>query len=174
MADLFEWLKKSKDHLLVRSCIFHYEFESIHPFSDGNGRMGRLWQSLILGEWNPVFVHLPVENMVYVNQQKYYDAIVKSSVVGECGPFIEFMLQNIFDTLNQFKDIPIEDGAALVNDFKLSLRQKKIIEMINGDDVSIALIAKKLKVSERTIDREMSKLQDLNVIAREGSDKTGH
>ena len=149
------------------------DFLCIHPFSDGNGRMGRLWQSLILGKWNPAFEHLPVENMVYANQQKYYDAIAKSSVAGGGSPFIEFMLQNILDTLKQFKDIPVEEGTALANDIKLSLRQKKIIDMINDGDVTIAMIAKKLKVSERTIDREMSKLQDLDVIAREGSDKTG-
>ncbi|MBQ7683125.1 MAG: Fic family protein, partial [Bacteroidaceae bacterium] len=69
MADLFNWLRKSKDHLLIRSCVFHYEFEFIHPFIDGNGRTGRLWQSLILGKLSPVFEHLPVENMVYANQQ---------------------------------------------------------------------------------------------------------
>jgi predicted HTH transcriptional regulator len=83
------------------------------------------------------------------------------------------MLQNILDTLKQFKDIPVGESTSLANDIKLSLRQKKIIDMINGGDVTIAMIAKKLKVSERTIDREMSKLQDLDVIAREGSDKTG-
>lgn len=75
MADLFDWLKHSPDHLLVRSCVFHYEFEFIHPFADGNGRMGRLWQSLILSKLHPVFEHLPVENRVYANQQQYYDAI---------------------------------------------------------------------------------------------------
>lgn len=63
--DLFAWLKNAPDHPLIKSCVFHYEFEFIHPFSDGNGRMGRLWQSLILGNWNPVFQHLPVENMVH-------------------------------------------------------------------------------------------------------------
>ena len=69
ISELFEWLKKSKDHLLIRSCVFHFEFEFIHPFSDGNGRMGRLWQSLILGKLNPIFEYLPIENMVYANQQ---------------------------------------------------------------------------------------------------------
>ena len=77
--DLFGWLRSANDHLLIRSCVFHYEFEFIHPFIDGNGRMGRLWQSLILTKLHPLFQHLPVENMVYANQQAYYDAIAESS-----------------------------------------------------------------------------------------------
>ena len=99
MKDLFDWLKHSKDHLLIRSCVFHYEFEYIHPFIDGNGRTGRLWQSLILGKLHPLFEHLPVENMVYNNQQQYYDAITASSNAGQSGPFIDFMLNEIFKTL---------------------------------------------------------------------------
>ena len=83
--DLFEWLAESTDHLLIRSCVFHYEFEFIHPFSDGNGCMGRLWQSLILGKLHPLFEHLPVEDMVYANQQAYYDAITESSRIANSG-----------------------------------------------------------------------------------------
>ncbi|MDD2479721.1 MAG: Fic family protein [Victivallaceae bacterium] len=75
MSDLFGWLKQAEDHLLVRSCVFHYEFEFIHPFADGKGRVGRFWQSLLLGQLHPVFQHLPVETMVYANQQEYYQAI---------------------------------------------------------------------------------------------------
>ena len=97
--DLFEWLTKADDHLLIRSCVFHYEFEFIHPFSDGNGRTGRLWQSLILGRLNPLFAHLPVENMVYSNQEAYYDAISASTAKGDSGPFIDFMLGEILKTL---------------------------------------------------------------------------
>lgn len=99
MADFFDWLKHSPDHLLVRSCVFHYEFEFIHPFADGNGRMGRLWQSLILSKLHPVFEHLPVENRVYANQQQYYDAITASSNAANSGPFIDFMLGEILKTL---------------------------------------------------------------------------
>lgn len=99
MGDLFEWLKKSKDHLLIRSCVFHFEFEFIHPFSDGNGRTGRLWQSLILGRLHPLFEHLPVENIVYSNQQQYYEAIGESTRRADSGPFIDFMLGEILKTL---------------------------------------------------------------------------
>jgi Fic family protein len=107
MGDLFNWLKGSKDHLLIRSCVFHYEFEFIHPFLDGNGRTGRLWQSLILGKLHPLFEHLPVENMVYANQQAYYDAIGESSKQGQSGPFIDFMLAEIFKTLKAHQGEPL-------------------------------------------------------------------
>ncbi|MDO4801729.1 MAG: Fic family protein, partial [Prevotellaceae bacterium] len=107
--DLFEWLTKADDHLLIRSCVFHYEFEFIHPFSDGNGRTGRLWQSLILGRLNPLFAHLPVENMVYSNQEAYYDAISASTAKGDSGPFIDFMLEEILKTLKSHQGIEQPD-----------------------------------------------------------------
>lgn len=100
IGDLFEWLRSSEDHLLIKSCVFHYEFEFIHPFSDGNGRTGRLWQSLILGKLHPLFEHLPVENMVFANQQAYYDAITASNNKADCSPFIDFMLEEILNALN--------------------------------------------------------------------------
>jgi Fic family protein len=108
MQDLFEWLQKTEDHLLVRSCVFHYEFEFIHPFSDGNGRMGRLWQSLILRKWHPVFTHLPVENMVFANQQGYYEAINRSTAESNSGIFADFMLQEIYNTLKNRQGEPIQ------------------------------------------------------------------
>ena len=99
MKDLFQWLRTSQDHLLIRSCVFHFEFEFIHPFSDGNGRTGRLWQSLILARLHTIFEHLPVENMVHANQEAYYKAIAESERDGQCGKFIDFMLQEIYNTL---------------------------------------------------------------------------
>ena len=111
IAELFEWLTKATDHLLIKSCVFHYEFEFIHPFSDGNGRTGRLWQSLILGKLHPVFEHLPIENMVYANQQGYYDAINRSTDATDSGIFIDFMLEEIYKTLKKRQGDPLpEEG----------------------------------------------------------------
>ena len=114
MSDLFAWLKQSKDHLLIRSCVFHYEFEFIHPFIDGNGRTGRLWQSLILGKLHPLFEHLPVENMVYANQQAYYNAINESTRLADSGPFIDFMLGEIMSALKEHQGEPISKAQDTV------------------------------------------------------------
>lgn len=93
--DLLEWTKNSQVHMLIRSCVFHYELEQIHPFADGNGRIGRLWHTLLLSKWNPVFAWLPVESMIYANQRAYYDAINASNAAGSSTVFIEFMLSVI-------------------------------------------------------------------------------
>lgn len=170
MNDLFDWLKNSKEHLLVRSCVFHYEFEFIHPFSDGNGRTGRLWQSLILGKLNPAFEFLPVENMVYANQRKYYDAIAKSTKAGESTPFVEFMLQNILATLKKYKNATL---AGAGDKAKLTTRQETIIKLIQTESATTEILAKKLKVSARTIARDLSALQELGIIVHDGSRKTG-
>ncbi len=97
MKNLLSWLKNSKEHALISSCVFHYEFEFIHPFSDGNGRMGRLWQTLILGQWKVLLQNIPVESMVYANQENYYKAIRQSTAQTDSAPFIEFMLQNVLE-----------------------------------------------------------------------------
>ena len=170
MKDLFDWLKNSKEHLLVRSCVFHYEFEFIHPFSDGNGRTGRLWQSLILGKLNPAFEFLPVENMVYANQRKYYDAIAKSSKAGESTSFLEFMLQNILATLKKYKNATL---AGTSDKAKLTIRQETIVKLIQAENATTEILAKKLKVSARTVARDLSALQELGIIVHDGSRKTG-
>lgn len=95
MKNLLHWLKTSNQHPLIASCVFHYEFEFIHPFSDGNGRMGRLWQTLILSQWNPLFQNIPVESLVHEHQAEYYQAINASTQKTDCAPFIEFMLKMI-------------------------------------------------------------------------------
>jgi Fic family protein len=99
MHDLLKWLASTDQHPLIVSSIFHYEFEFIHPFADGNGRMGRLWQTLILSRWNSLLSRLPVESMVYEHQRDYYQAINQSTKQTDSAPFIEFMLSMIRDTV---------------------------------------------------------------------------
>ena len=101
MADLFAWLKASDDHALIKSCVFHYEFEFIHPFIDGNGRMGRLWQTLILKQYHDAFTYLPVESLVSAHQTDYYKAIADSTKNNNSAAFIEFMLSMIDQALQQ-------------------------------------------------------------------------
>ena len=95
MADLFSWLKNSSEHPLIKSCVFHYEFEFIHPFPDGNGRMGRFWQTVILKEWKPVFAWIPVETLVKEHQAEYYAALTSSDKDADSTSFIDFMLEII-------------------------------------------------------------------------------
>ena len=99
MKDLFEYLKKDNDLILIKSCVFHYEFEFIHPFLDRNGRMGRLWQTLILMQQYPVFEFLPVESLIKQKQSDFYNKLSESDKKGNSTPFIEFMLEIILESL---------------------------------------------------------------------------
>ena len=181
MADLFDWLKHSNDHLLIRSCVFHYEFEFIHPFLDGNGRMGRLWQSLILGKLHPLFEHLPVENMVYDNQQQYYEAITASTNAGQSGPFIDFMLREIHKTLkaHQGETHPSEEdefGARFGKEFgvKFGVNEKRVLLLLDSNPSSSAGdIAEQTGLSKRGIEKQLKKFRELVIIARTGSNKNG-
>lgn len=99
MDELFDWGRQRHVHELIKSCVFHYEIETIHPFADGNGRMGRLWQKVILTNWNPLFAWLPIETMIYKNQSQYYRALADADKQNSSTPFIEFMLDMILETL---------------------------------------------------------------------------
>ena len=185
MADLFEWLSGSSDHLLVRSCVFHYEFEFIHPFADGNGRMGRLWQSLILSRLHPVFEHLPVENMVYANQHQYYDAITASSNAADSGPFIDFMLGEIQKALEAHKREPIKKVPnkipnkvpnKLLQAFPemQSMAWSVYLQIAANGHFTTMQMAEALGISDRMVRKHINTLKAKGLITRIGSNKTGH
>lgn len=128
VIELLDWTKHSDLHMLIRSCVFHYELELIHPFADGNGRIGRLWHTLLLSQWNPAFAWLPVESIVHDRQQEYYDAINTSNDACESTVFIEFMLSAIQASL-----IDAIHTSDAMNDGKLdkkALRWQKIQQFL--------------------------------------------
>ena len=118
VMELLDWTKTSDIHMLIRSCVFHYELELIHPFADGNGRIGRLWHTLLLSKWNPAFAWLPVESMIHVRQPEYYAAINASNDAGESTVFVEFMLSTIkaslidaIRTSDEMNDAPMDKAT---------------------------------------------------------------
>ena len=174
MDDLFSWIKESDDHLLIKSCVFHYEFEFIHPFSDGNGRMGRLWQSLILCQLHPIFEHLPVENIVFQNQHQYYEAISRSTKKTDCIAFIEFMLEEILATLKKRQGDPLkEDTNGAVNGAVNGVVKAVYDFIIQNQGCRKPQIAEKTNIPIKTVEKHIAKLQEMNKIIFVGAPKTG-
>jgi Fic family protein len=132
MTDLLTWAKKTDIHPLLKSSIVHFEIEFIHPFIDGNGRIGRLWQTLMLSKWNELFAWLPVETVVFENQQGYYDALAISQRAGDSGSFIEFMLNAILQALEELPARKITDIFTHINTDKLTKTELEFLEQIAG------------------------------------------
>ena len=185
MADLVEWLKKSSDHPLITSSVFHYEFEFIHPFSDGNGRLGRLWQTLILSKWHRLFLVLPLESIIKDNQKKYYQALEKSDKNGNSTAFIEFMLLAISETLDKnmlSKNILAKNAPknTLINaPINAPINPQKTSDAIlmlikNNPKITYQQIADILQKNLRTIGRSIALLQKNQKLTRVGPNKTGH
>ncbi len=128
VEELMEWVKESDFHMLIRSSVFHYEFELIHPFADGNGRIGRLWHTLLLSKWNSIFAWLPIESIIHDNQREYYNAINISNAHGESTAFIEFMLSVIKQALHE-----AEPPKKTVEPNKNDIRVDKIYEFLKAE-----------------------------------------
>lgn len=128
VIELLDWVKTSDVHMLIRSCVFHYELELVHPFADGNGRVGRLWHTLLLSKWNPAFAWLPVESMIYANQAAYYAAINASNDAAESTVFIEFMLSAIKASLIDALKVSDEMSDGKMD--KATMRWKLIEEFL--------------------------------------------
>jgi Fic family protein len=167
MNDLFKWLKESDEHLLIKSCVFHYEFEFVHPFVDGNGRIGRLWQSVILYNYNPLFANLPTESIVRDHQEEYYKAIENSTIAGQSTPFVEFMLDMILQTINSFENgVGNKVGNKVGN---LTQNQIMIVELMKTDSkISAKKLSNEIGISIRKIEENIAKLKKLNIINRVG------
>lgn len=170
VEDLLEWLKNDDAHFIIKSCVFHFELESIHPFLDGNGRIGRLWQTLILSQFNPVFAYLPIESMIYKKQDEYYRAINESDYDGESTAFIIFMLTTIKEAL-----IEATTHSDIKSDKEnVTLEEMEIINLIKSNpSITQIELAEELGVTDRTIKRRMKVMQEKSIIKRENGKRNG-
>ena len=152
VMELLDWVKNSDVHMLIRSCVFHYEFELIHPFADGNGRVGRLWHTLLLSKWNPAFAWLPVESIIHDRQQEYYEAINASNDAGESTVFIEFMLSAIKASLTDAITVSGKMSDGKID--KATMRWKLIEEYLQTHEYIMNADVRKLcGVSAATANR---------------------
>lgn len=146
IQDLFDWYKSTEIHPLIRSAIFHYEFEFIHPFADGNSRMGRMWHSLLLGRWNDIFYWLPIEELIRSRQQEYYDTLGKADRESDSSAFVEFMLDIILGTLKETTVVGNLDEAEKET---VNPSVQKLLDALGDEELSAVQIMERLGLSHR-------------------------
>ena len=166
MKSLFEFINKENLHPIILASIFHYYFVYIHPFSDGNGRMARFWVSLILTDWDNKFKYIPIEEEIYLNQEKYYNSVEQCHINGNANDFIEFMLNIIDSSLIKITQKTTQ---------KLNDNQIKILKYIKEDPkITRNELASKLNISSDGVKYNLKKLIDKNIIERIGPDNGGY
>ena len=173
MKDLFRWVKKADVHPLVKSCVFHYEFEFIHPFQDGNGRLGRLWQTVILKDWKSVFAWIPVESLIKENQAKYYRVLRACDAAADSTAFVEFLLLLILKAVEEI--IQNEKRVTIKVTVKVTVNQEKILEMVKKNPhVTLDELSEKIGISRKSIAANVKKLQEAGMLKRQGANKNGY
>ena len=163
VADLLGWLASSDWHPLLVSCVAHYELEFIHPFADGNGRLGRLWQTLILSRWNPLLAWLPIEEVIRSRQQGYYESLGQADQLGDLEPFVAYQLEAIHDALRS------EIGSEMSSEIDTVILRDLAIE----PTLSARRLAERLQLSQRAVEKHLAALQQKGRLLRHGSPRAG-
>ena len=186
MGELFEWLGAAEDHPLIKGSVFHYEFEFIHPFMDGNGRTGRLWHSLLLRTWRPVFAWLPIETLIHRSQAEYYDALLEAGQQADSTVFVEFMLKTIRDALQdalrqqastpneQINEQIIEQINQRFGDATTERQRRILAAFVLDPTLTYDSLARSIGVSSATVRRDVAELARRGLVHREGARKNGH
>lgn len=180
MDELLHWLSVTEIHPLIAGAVFHYEFEFIHPFADGNGRMGRLWQTLILSEWRAELAWLPVETLIHYQQERYYQILGQCDRQSDCTAFIEFMLDNMITALKE----GLENTSALSEKMSEQMSEEisseltaieiRILQILSDQPTRTAKsLAGECEISARTVERYLKALQQKGKLQRIGAKKGG-
>lgn len=156
VMELLNWVRKSDFHMLIKSCVFHYELELIHPFADGNGRIGRLWHTLLLTQWKPMFAWLPVESIIHDRQDEYYQAINRSNNEAESTIFIEFMLSAMKEAL--MEAVQVRNTENMSREDQRWYQIKRFLKK-NGT-ITNADVREMFRVSSSTANRILAKMTD--------------
>ncbi len=180
VKDLLDWARQSNTPALIKSAVVHYEIEVIHPFSDGNGRMGRLWQTVILNTWNPIFAWLPIETIVFEHQSEYYEVLGRADRDNDSTVFIEYMLQMIIQTLNGYSLDKVSDKTIDKMSDKIKLKLNKTEQNVYNvfkdylainDYIDNQQAQELLERSPATVRRYLAKFVKLGLLQAEGERK---
>lgn len=176
IQDLFDWAKNTDTHPLIKSSVLHFEIEFIHPFADGNGRMGRFWQTLVLSKWHEIFGWIPTETLIHENQQQYYQVLGNAEKTASSTEFIEFMLDIILKTLNE---LPVQKITDIIPDKITDKLKKSEFEFLNDiwgylqnnktiDNYKARLLTNK---SSESVKKYFAALVDAGILSQEGQNK---
>ena len=177
MDELFKWARTSELNSIIKACVLHYEIETIHPFSDGNGRIGRLWQSVVLCRYNELFKLMPIETLVYANQQRYYDSIEASREENGSTPFIEFMMEMISETIDAFSGNEARSRGLNSEYLKdLNANESEMLRLIvsnfdTGDKITAGRLSEIADKPDSTVRKHLKKFTEENILIASGENK---